>query len=78
MSRMGIRVLHNQGVRADIAACGILVTDASRANTLRFAHKSFMEYLVAEVIANRICAPRSNRACSNGTFQPPAEPVPIE
>lgn len=39
-------------VRADVSACGILATDISRSNSLRFAHKSFMECLAAGVVAD--------------------------
>ena len=35
-------------VKTDVRSCGLLVDDLSKAGTFRFAHKSFMEYLVAE------------------------------
>lgn len=35
----------------EVRASGILVEDLSRPNTFKFAHKSFFEYLVAEVFA---------------------------
>ncbi len=43
-----------ESVMADVAACGILVSDLSRPNSLKFAHKSFMEFLAADVVAERV------------------------
>lgn len=39
-------------IYTDIRSCGVLVKDLSKENTFRFAHKSFLEVLVAEFIAN--------------------------
>src|SRR4051794_5161520 len=41
-------------VKTDVRACGILVDDPAAPGTFRFAHKSFLEYLFAEVIAENI------------------------
>lgn len=41
-------------VMTDVRACGILVTDLSQSGALRFAHKSFMEFLFAKVTADRL------------------------
>lgn len=35
-------------ILTDVRACGILIKDLSRINHFKFAHKSFMEYLVSE------------------------------
>lgn len=43
-----------QDIASDVRACGILVFDDAGAGALRFAHKSFLEYLVAKVYANHI------------------------
>ena len=37
-----------ESILTDVRACGILVKDLSRNNHFKFAHKSFMEYLVSE------------------------------
>jgi hypothetical protein len=36
-------------VKTDVRTCALLVEDPTRSNAFRFAHKSFMEYLVASV-----------------------------
>lgn len=41
-------------IQSDVRTCGILVDDPAAPGTFRFGHKSFMEYLFAEVIADRI------------------------
>jgi hypothetical protein len=41
-------------VKTDVRACGLLVDDPSASGTFRFGHKSFMEYLFASVVAERI------------------------
>lgn len=41
-------------VKTDVRACGLLVDDPASPGTFRFGHKSFMEYLFAAVIAERI------------------------
>jgi hypothetical protein len=47
------RSLHGlDSVKTDVRSCGLLATDPSKAGTFRFAHKSFMEYLVARVLAH--------------------------
>jgi len=40
--------LAKDSILTDVRACGILIKDLSRINHFRFAHKSFMEYLVSE------------------------------
>lgn len=41
-------------VRTDVRTCGLLVDDPAASGTFRFGHKSFMEYLVAATMADRI------------------------
>jgi hypothetical protein len=41
-------------VKTDVRACGLLVDDPAAPGTFRFGHKSFMEYLFAAVVAERI------------------------
>jgi len=41
-------------VKTDVRACGLLVDDPSASGTFRFGHKSFMEYLFASIVAERI------------------------
>jgi hypothetical protein len=41
-------------IKTDVRACGILVFDPIKSGALKFAHKSFMEYLFAAVVANNI------------------------
>lgn len=43
-----------QEIGNDVRACGILVFDDAGAGVLRFAHRSFLEYLEAKVYANYI------------------------
>jgi hypothetical protein len=43
-----------QDVANDVRAAGILVPDESKSGALRFAHKSFMEYLLARVYADYV------------------------
>jgi len=38
-------------IKTDVRSCGLLVTDLSKANSLKFGHKSFMEFLTAKVFA---------------------------
>src|ERR1017187_303927 len=45
----------SQDVANDVRSAGILVLDESKAGALRFAHKSFMEYLIARAYANYLC-----------------------
>jgi hypothetical protein len=40
-----------ESVETDVRTCGLLVPDLSTPGALRFAHKSFMEYLVAATLA---------------------------
>ncbi len=47
----------------DVRASGILVVDQTKSGALRFAHKSFMEYLMARVYGDNIM--RSNREISS-------------
>ncbi|WP_332855978.1 NACHT domain-containing protein [Duganella sp. S19_KUP01_CR8] len=48
-------------IKTDVRACGILVTDLSKDGTFKFAHKSFMEFLQAEVISNMFSSETSER-----------------
>ena len=45
----------------DVRSCGILVTDLSRRNSFKFAHKSFFEYLIAANVVNRWRKDAENR-----------------
>ncbi len=49
-------------VRTDVRACGLLVDDPAAPNMFRFGHKSFMEYLFAAVVAERLLSPDSEKA----------------
>lgn len=49
-------------VKTDVRACGLLADDPAATGTFRFGHKSFMEYLVASVIAERIQNKKSEKA----------------
>ena len=48
-------------VLSDVRTCAILVSDGSKQGALRFAHKSFMEYLAAEVLARQALSPHDLR-----------------
>ena len=48
-------------VATDVRSCGVLVTDQSAAGTFRFAHKSFMEFLIARVMSEDIAGVPSVR-----------------
>jgi len=41
-------------IKTDVRACGLLVADPTKSGSFKFAHKSFMEYLFAEVLAKRM------------------------
>ncbi|MDM8566049.1 hypothetical protein QUF74_10395 [Candidatus Halobeggiatoa sp. HSG11] len=41
-------------VKTDVRSCGLLVSDLSKSGTFKFAHKSFMEYLFANLVHNRL------------------------
>lgn len=41
-------------IQTDVRTCGILVDDPVAPGTFRFGHKSFMEYLFAQVVADRL------------------------
>ncbi len=49
-------------VKTDVRACGLLVDDPTAPGTFHFGHKSFMEYLLASVLAERIENQRSAKA----------------
>jgi hypothetical protein len=52
LNRRTAAVTHGMdSVKTDIRSCGLLVVDLSKTGAFRFAHKSFMEYLTAEVLA---------------------------
>lgn len=53
-----------EGVITDVRACGLLVDDPVTPNTFRFAHKSFMEFLFADVLAETILDREAERAAS--------------
>jgi hypothetical protein len=38
-------------IKTDVRACGLLVSDPTKSGSFKFAHKSFMEYLFAEVLS---------------------------
>ncbi|MDO9271053.1 MAG: NACHT domain-containing protein [Methylobacter sp.] len=41
-------------VKTDVRTCGVLVKDLTRSNTLKFPHKSFLEYLFANYAVKRL------------------------
>ncbi len=41
-------------VKTDVRSCGLLVSDLSKSGAFKFAHKSFMEYLFASLVHNRL------------------------
>src|SRR6185295_19554523 len=41
-------------IKTDVRACGLLVDDPEVPGTFRFGHKSFMEYLFADLLAKKI------------------------
>lgn len=43
-----------EAVKTDVRTCGILVKDLTRANALKFPHKSFLEYLFADYCVKRL------------------------
>lgn len=43
-----------EAVKTDVRTCGILVKDLTRANALKFPHKSFLEYLFANYCVKRL------------------------
>lgn len=49
-------------VKTDVRACGILVDDPSTPGTFKFGHKSFMEYLLASVVSEKIIDRNSSKA----------------
>lgn len=49
-------------VKTDVRACGLLIDDPATPGTFRFGHKSFMEYLFAAVVAERIQSTESEKA----------------
>ncbi|QWV93194.1 hypothetical protein KP004_18820 [Geomonas oryzisoli] len=49
-------------VKTDVRACGILVDDPSTPGAFKFGHKSFMEYLFASVVADKIINRESEKA----------------
>jgi hypothetical protein len=38
-------------IQTDVRSCGLLVTDLSKSGTFKFAHKSFLEFLQAQIIS---------------------------
>ena len=53
-ARVGDREGGLEHVQTDVRTCGILVDDPSATGVFQFGHKSFMEYLFAEVVANHV------------------------
>jgi len=41
-----------ESIQTDVRSCGLLVSDLTKSNTFKFAHKSFMEFLAAKVYAD--------------------------
>jgi hypothetical protein len=41
-------------VKTDVRSCGLLVSDLNKLGAFKFAHKSFMEYLFASLVHNRL------------------------
>ena len=41
-------------VKTDVRSCGLLVSDLSKSGAFKFAHKSFMEYLFASFVRDRL------------------------
>ncbi len=60
MENKGLTLLKKRGdeknrlerIYKDVRTCGIFVIDHTSSGSMRFAHKSFMEYLVADYLAN--------------------------
>jgi len=48
----GNKQLAIESIENDVRNCGLLVTDLTKDNTFKFAHKSFMEFLAAKVFAD--------------------------
>ncbi|MFK5969858.1 MAG: hypothetical protein QM487_07035 [Candidatus Marithrix sp.] len=48
-------------VKTDVRSCGLLVSDLSKSGAFKFAHKSFMEYLFASLIYNRLTISEKNK-----------------
>jgi hypothetical protein len=49
-----------EALHTDIRTYGLLVNDPSKVGTMRFAHKSFMEYLGAKIVAKGIISPEDD------------------
>lgn len=43
-----------ESVKTDVRSCGLLVSDLSKSDAFKFAHKSFMEYLFAKLVYNKL------------------------
>ncbi|MCP4696911.1 MAG: NACHT domain-containing protein [Gammaproteobacteria bacterium] len=48
-------------IKNDVRSCAILVTDVSKNGTFKFAHKSFMEFLHAQVLSRRFVSDEAMR-----------------
>ena len=46
-----------ESIKTDVRSCGLLVTDTSKTNTFKFAHKSYMELLQAQVLFFKLSPP---------------------
>ncbi|HEV8068612.1 MAG TPA: hypothetical protein VGP76_12815 [Planctomycetaceae bacterium] len=60
--RVGNDILKRGAMLSDVRTCGLLVDDPASAGAFRFAHKSFMEFLVAEVLTEHVLDPESEKA----------------
>ena len=60
--RIGIDSDIRLGMHTDIRTTGLLVEDSAVANSFKFAHKSYMEYLAAEQVAAGIVDPLNAQA----------------
>ena len=68
-SRIGEDEVMLENLQTDIRTYGLLVNDLSKNGTMRFAHKSFMEFLVAKVLANSMVRPRVEDAIAISNSQ---------
>ena len=51
-------------VQTDVRTCGILIDDPATPGSFRFGHKSFMEFLFAEVVASQVLEAESHVSLS--------------
>jgi hypothetical protein len=53
-----------EALQTDVRTYGLLVNDPTKAGTMRFAHKSFMEYLAAKVASRGIVSPEDDASAA--------------